>query len=177
MTFNPIKTKMNPRTQENMMEFTFRQADLANLGDQQHLLRLLNDFAQAASIQQPLAEHVKATLISNLRQHPTTLVYFAEHTQTPIGLAVCFLGFSTFANQPLLNIHDFYVHTAFQGQGIGKAFLNFLEQQAKARGCCKVTLEVYAHNTGARAFYECQGYIGSRPDDPEHTMYALAKQV
>lgn len=159
------------------MELTFRQADLDDVDDQQHVLALLNDFAQASSIQQPLSDAVKATLIPNLWQHPTTRIYFAAQAGQPIGIAVCFIGFSTFANRPLLNLHDFYVRPVWEGQGIGKAFLNYLEQQAKLFGCCKVTLEVYAHNTGAKALYERQGYVGSRPDDPEHLVYFLAKTL
>lgn len=164
-------------SKEEYVELTFRPADLNQINDQQHILALLNDFAQAASIQQPLSEDVKATLISNLRQLPTTRVYFALYEGQPIGIAICFLGFSTFANRLLLNIHDFFVRSAWQGQGVGKAFLNYVEQHAKSLGCCKVTLEVYAHNTGAKAMYERQGYVGSRADDPEHLMYALSKTL
>ncbi len=57
----------------------------------------------------PLDPDVRARLIPGLRKHPTTLVFLAFADQRPVGAAVCFLGFSTFAAKPLINIHDFVV--------------------------------------------------------------------
>lgn len=159
------------------MNLTIREADLQTPGDQRMILTLLNDFALEASIAHPLPDDVQTTLIDNLRRHPTTVIYLAEHADQPIGIAVCFVGFSTFANKPLLNIHDFYIRQAYQGQGFGTMFLNQIEQRARERGCCKVTLEVYARNARAKALYERQGYQGSQPEDSDQIVYALSKKL
>ena len=62
----------------------------------------------------PLDQDVRAQLIPGLRRHPTTLIFLAFDGDQPVGAAVCFIGFSTFAAKPLINIHDlwFYQHLA-----------------------------------------------------------------
>ncbi len=158
------------------MDLTFRQVNLQNTAEHAIILSLLNDFS-LESVSKSLLPEVYTTLISNLQQHPTTVVYLAECEGQSIGIAVCFIGFSTFANKPLLNLHDFYISDAFQGRGAGKQFLNWIEQEAKARGCCKVTLEVSAHNTWAKILYERSGYHGSQQEPPENMIYALFKSL
>src|SRR5262245_3822644 len=53
----------------------------------------------------PLDPDVRARLIPGLRRHPTTLVFLGFAGEQPVGVAVCFIGFSTFAAKPLINIH------------------------------------------------------------------------
>ena len=45
----------------------------------------------------PLDADVRARLIRGLQEHPTTLIYLAFDEDNPVGAAVCFIGFSTFA--------------------------------------------------------------------------------
>jgi GNAT superfamily N-acetyltransferase len=155
----------------------FKQADLSDEKNQPIILRLLERFSAESSHTQPLPPETHATLVENLRQHPTTVVYFVEEASVPIGIAVCFWGFSTFANKPLLNIHDLFIEREFRGFGIGKRFLRFIEDQAKENGCCKVTLEVYQNNERANIIYESLGYTGGRKETPENTLYYLSKKI
>ena len=74
------------------------------------------------------------------------------------GVAVCFLGFSTFSAMPLLNIHDLAVRGEFQGTGVGGALLDSVAEKARTLGCCRVTLEVDQENPGARRLYERKGF-------------------
>jgi ribosomal protein S18 acetylase RimI-like enzyme len=75
-------------------------------------------------------------------------------------MAVCFIGFSTFAARPLLNIHDFAVAGAFRGQRVGARLLEHIEQKARELGCCKLTLEVKDDNHAARRLYKRFGFGG-----------------
>ena len=159
------------------MQRHYRQADLSKPSDQDHILNLLNNFSLESPSAEALPMQVQESLIHNLQQHPTTLIFLAEQADVPVGVAVCFLGFSTFASKPLLNLHDFYVLKKCQGQGIGREFLAFLEEEARARGCCRVTLEVYHNNIQAKTLYEKCGFHGSRPQEPEKIVYSLAKPV
>jgi GNAT superfamily N-acetyltransferase len=106
----------------------------------------------------PLPDTTRHDLIDGLRQHPTTLVFLAFAGDEAVGLATCFLGFSTFAARPLLNIHDLIVEAAHRGRGVGRSLLESAEHKARALRCCKLTLEVTAGNHVARRLYEDLGF-------------------
>jgi len=105
----------------------------------------------------PLDPAVRARLIPALRSHPTTEILLAYLEGRPVGIAVCFVGFSTFAGRPLLNVHDLAVLAKHRGRGVGRALLAAVERRADALQCCKVTLEVFEANP-ARRLYEAIGY-------------------
>ncbi len=106
----------------------------------------------------PLADDVKRELIGGLQRHPTTHVLLAYVGDRPVGVAVCFLGFSTFAARPLLNLHDFAVLAEHRGQGVGRRLMEAVVSKAQELGCCKVTLEVDEHNERARRLYHAAGF-------------------
>lgn len=75
-----------------------------------------------------------------------------------VGLINCFEGVSTFRAQPLINVHDLIVTASHRRLGIGQALLAQVEHEARARGCCKLTLEVLTHNDAARRAYDKVGF-------------------
>jgi ribosomal protein S18 acetylase RimI-like enzyme len=105
-----------------------------------------------------LPDELQAVLIDRLRSHPTTLIFLAFHGDQPVGIVTCFLGFSTFAARPLLNIHDLHVTADHRGQGIGRSLLGAVEGKARELGCCKLTLEVQENNHAALALYHGFGF-------------------
>ena len=76
----------------------------------------------------------------------------------PAGLANCFTGFSTFAAEPLVNVHDMGVLPEYRDRGIGRALLLAVEDEARRRGACKITLEVLSGNARAKALYLALGF-------------------
>jgi ribosomal protein S18 acetylase RimI-like enzyme len=86
------------------------------------------------------------------------VVLLAWHSATPVGIAVCFVGFSTFLARPLLNIHDLAVIPAYRRHGVGRLLLERVAAKGKALGCCKLTLEVRADNHAAQRLYEEVGF-------------------
>jgi ribosomal protein S18 acetylase RimI-like enzyme len=111
---------------------------------------------------QPLSPEVRHALIPGLQRHPTTVIFLAYQGDKAIGIAVCFLGFSTFAAQPLINIHDLAVLPEHRAQGTGRRLLAAVERKAQAMGCCKLTLEVLENNFRARHVYEAAGFLHKR---------------
>lgn len=105
----------------------------------------------------PLPADVLERLVPGLRSHPTTLVFLAYVEDVAVGIATCFVGFSTFAARPLINVHDLSVLPEYRGRGIGQALLRAVEGAARERGCAKVTLEVQENNHRARRLYERAG--------------------
>lgn len=134
----------------------------ANLNDVRHadaVRTLINAYAMDPMGEgAPLDADVLDRLIPGLRAHPTTLALLAFADGDPCGVALCFLGFSSFAARPLLNIHDLAVLPAYRGRGVGRALLSAAEDSARALGCCKLTLEVLDKNTVALNAYIAAGF-------------------
>jgi GNAT superfamily N-acetyltransferase len=106
----------------------------------------------------PLPLEVLERLPDALRAFPTTLIFLAYDGDAPIGIATCFLGFSTFAARPLVNVHDLAVLPERRGAGVAAQLLAAIEARARELGCCKVTLEVLENNHAARRLYHRAGY-------------------
>lgn len=135
------------------------EADLELTKHQEATVHLLNAYAMdAMGDGRPLSETARREVIPGLRQHPTTLVFLAFRAEEPVGLAICFRGFSTFAARPLVNISDYFVFPGHRGQGIGRKLLQAVEQRARELGCCRLTLEVQENNHHARQVYGAAGF-------------------
>ena len=150
------------------MRLEIHEADFADPAHSAGFLEVLNSYASdPIGGGAPLSADVRRRLVPALRDHPTALVLLAFADRRPVGLAVCFLGFSTFQARPLLNVHDLAVLPELRGNGIGRALLAAAQARAVARGCCKLTLEVQDANIRARGLYASFGFsdfvVGSSP--------------
>jgi GNAT superfamily N-acetyltransferase len=153
-------------------------ADLSDAIVASAILRLLNMYAQdRMGGAQQLSAYVNQNLIEGLKNHPTTKVFLALVDGRAVGIAVCFLGFSTFAAKPLLNIHDLAVEPEFRGKGVGKAILKRVEQAAISFGCCKLTLEVLENNHIARKTYKSFGFSQGQYAQENGGMLFFVKPV
>jgi GNAT superfamily N-acetyltransferase len=119
---------------------------------------------------EPLRDEVKARLAGDLAANSHAFSLLARLDDQAVGLANCFMAYSTFAAAPLVNIHDLAVLPGYRGKGIGKALLGAVEVEALKRGACKITLEVLSGNP-ARHLYAREGY-GDYQLDPA-TGHAL----
>jgi len=138
---------------------TVVQADLSLPDHQAATVHLLNAYAMdPMGDGKPLSDTARRDLIPGLRGHPTTMVFIAFSNGEPVGLAVCFRGFSTFAARPLVNISDYFVFPAHRGAGIGRHLMAAIQQAARDLGCCRLTLEVQENNHRARAIYGAAGF-------------------
>jgi len=140
--------------------YTIAPADLDRPADRIAVVAVLDAYARdPMGGGAPLAPAVAAALPDRLAAVPQARVWLARDPDgTPVGVAVCFIGFSTFAARPLLNLHDLAVLASHRGRGIGRQLLATVEQAARALGCCKITLEVRDDNATAQALYRRVGY-------------------
>lgn len=130
------------------------------------LVTLLDEYARSEyGGGEPLAEAVKAVLPERLAAMPQALSVLAWLDDEPVGLLNAFETLSTFKARPLLNIHDIAVTAHCRGQGIGTALLSWLEDEARTRGCCKLTLEVLEGNHPAQSVYRRFGFAAYELDE------------
>jgi GNAT superfamily N-acetyltransferase len=136
------------------------QADLDRPDHQAAVLAMVDAYSRdPMGDGAPLAPEAREQLIPGLRRHPTTLVFLAYDGDVPVGVAVCFLGFSTFAAKPLVNLHDVSIVPTHRGRGIGRRLLAAVEARARELGCCKLTLEVLDQNHRALRTYTAAGFV------------------
>jgi len=107
---------------------------------------------------QVLNEDVKNNVVKELSKRPYAFSIIAYADGQPAGLVNCFEAFSTFLCKPLINIHDVIVLNKYRGKGISQKMLNKVEEIAKSKGCCKVTLEVLSNNEIAKSTYSKFGF-------------------
>ncbi len=128
------------------------------------IVELLNMYAsEPLQGGQPLSDEVKSRLIPALAEQTNGRYFLAVQTDQPVGVSICFVGFSTFSALPILNVHDLAVHRDFRGQGIGTKLLDAVEREAIRLACCKLTLEVQHENVNARRLYERVGFDSGGP--------------
>lgn len=113
---------------------------------------------------QPLSGSVKANLANELSKLPHAFSIICYVNNKPAGLINCFEAFSTFKCKPLINIHDVVVVNEFRGLGLSQKMLAKVEEIAKSKGCCKITLEVLEGNNVAKSSYIKFGFAGYELD-------------
>lgn len=141
---------------------------LADYHDPVHarwLVDLLDEYAcHPAGGGRALAAAVKAALPQALAARPQAFSVLALDDQTPVGLINCMEGFSTFACRPLVNVHDVVVSDGHRGRRVVHHMLQRVEEEARRRGACKLTLEVLSGNRPALRAYEREGFAGYELD-------------
>lgn len=133
--------------------------DFDNTHHQDALVRLINAYKQdpmGGSV--PFTEDEGRTLVKSLSSHPSCFVMFVMYKGEYVGLATCFINYSTFRLAPYINVHDVVILEPYRGVGLGKALLMKIINIASERGYCKVNLEVRQDNHPAKALYASLGF-------------------
>ncbi|MDN3637431.1 GNAT family N-acetyltransferase [Simiduia curdlanivorans] len=147
---------MNPSQTTNC---TIQRVDYADAEQMHHVLNLLDAYARdPMGGGEALADHVRAELPVLLRatQHAVSFIAFVD--AEAVGLINGFETVSTFAAKRLINIHDLAVLSVARGKGVATQLMQAMEAHARARQCCKLTLEVLTGNQQAGALYAAMGY-------------------
>ncbi|MCV6626290.1 MAG: GNAT family N-acetyltransferase [Cellvibrionaceae bacterium] len=143
------------------MDIDIRQIDYRNPSQAQDLVNLLDAYARdPMGGGEGLADPVKQNLAAALAELDHAFSLIAYRADQAVGLVNCFMGFSTFSCEPLVNIHDVVVSAPYRGQGVSTLLLAAVEAIARERGCCKLTLEVLEGNSVAQAAYRNFGFNG-----------------
>jgi ribosomal protein S18 acetylase RimI-like enzyme len=141
------------------MNIEIIDVDYTNEKQAKDLVMLLDHYAQdPMGGNEPLCNKTKENLLEKLNTIPHAFSVLAYVNNKPAGLINCFEAFSTFKCMPLINIHDLMVHSSFRGLNISQSMLKRVEEVAKQRECCKITLEVLEGNIIAKNSYAKFGF-------------------
>lgn len=141
------------------MKIVIVQADYANPVHQRGIIDMMSEYSQdPMGGAEPLSDFTRSNLIPTLSRVPSAFSILALEDNKAIGLVNCFETISTFACQPLINIHDLAVAKSHRGKKISTRMLEKVESVARARQACKLTLEVLEGNTAAKIAYEKFGF-------------------
>jgi GNAT superfamily N-acetyltransferase len=89
---------------------------------------------------------------------PHAFAILAEPARAaPVGMALCYYTFSSFACRRGIFLEDLFVEPADRGRGIGLALLRHLAARAVAEGCDRIEWRVLEWNAPAISFYERLG--------------------
>ena len=153
------------------------RADYTNPKQRSAIPYLLNAYAKGLlGFRRKIKDHVLDALVPGLERTQNAVVLLARTEGEYVGMAICFLGFSTFHAKSLINIHDFMVLEDFRGQGIGRALLGEIETIARDMDCCKITLEVQENNTTARRLYHSGGFKDSFLNQEAGSQLSMTKE-
>ncbi|MEP6722764.1 MAG: GNAT family N-acetyltransferase [Variovorax sp.] len=160
------------------MSIDIRLANYANPDDAAALVALLDAYARdpaggGTAIAPELLEHLPA----ELARRPQAYSVLAVDSDVPVGLVNCIEGFSTFACRPLVNVHDVVVLASHRGQRLAQRMFGRVEQEARARGACKLTLEVLSGNASALRAYEREGFAAYQLDPAFGSALFLQKKL
>lgn len=146
----------------NIAVFTLNYQDTIHTQD---MLFLLDNYAlDPMGGATALSQAVRDNLASELAKLPQAFSVICYVDGKPAGLVNCFEAFSTFKCKPLINIHDLVVSSEYRGLGLSQKMLEYVENIAKEKGCCKITLEVLEGNQVAKNAYLKFGFAGYELD-------------
>lgn len=140
-------------------------ADYQLPAHQKIIAQLMNEYAcDPMGGSEALPQSVQQNLATEMAKIENAFTVLAFAGDQAIGLINCFQGFSTFKCKPLINIHDVIVSQQARGQRVAQHMLAKVDEVARQRDCCKVTLEVLEGNTAAQQSYINAGFAGYELD-------------
>ena len=141
------------------MSIKIIQANYNNPQHGRHIIEMLDCYSNdPMGGNEALPDYVAQNLVHALSNRANAISILAYVEGQPAGLLNCFEGFSTFKCKPLINIHDLIVATEFRGMSLSTKMLTMVEEIAKERDCCKLTLEVLEKNVIAINSYRKFGF-------------------
>ena len=85
--------------------------------------------------------------------NPRAEVMVVEWANQPVGFALYFFTFSTFACAPSLYLEDVFIRPAYRRRGAGQAVMHALARRAVEAGCARFEWAVLDWNRPAIDFY------------------------
>lgn len=98
-------------------------------------------------------------LFARFARYPDYTLYVAEQNGAVVGsFALLVMDNLGHLGAPSAIVEDVVVDPALQGNGIGRAMMQFAIEQCREKHCYKLMLSSNAKREGAHAFYEALGF-------------------
>lgn len=134
---SPVKTKAQLAQIEALAEIIWREHYTPIIGKEQ-VDYMLEKFQSVATMQSQIDEGYSYFLV--------------EKNNKAVGY------FSIQKREDAMFLSKLYVLKSDRGQGLGKASMDYITQQAKASGCAKISLTVNRHNNNTIRAYGALGF-------------------
>ncbi len=156
---------MNDIVRTQIEGFTIRFAEEKDAGTVFGMIRELAEYEKLLAGFEVTEERLRKSLFHG--GVAETLI--GEHSGRPVGYAIFFYTFSSFAGRIGIYIEDIYVKPEMRGKGFGEAMFSFIAKLAVERRCGRLEWSCLNWNTPSIAFYR---KMGAEPLD-DWTMYRL----
>jgi GNAT superfamily N-acetyltransferase len=131
----------------------------AACGDAPLIVQLIRELAEYERLLPEVRIRIADVERDLFGSRPYAEAAVARVADEPVGFALWFHNYSTFAGRPGLYLEDLFVRPAFRGRGYGEALLRYLARLAVERGCGRFEWSVLDWNTPAIAFYRKLGAV------------------
>ena len=139
-------------------------------GDEASILALLRGLAEYERLTdrfQATEESLGAALFG---PRPAVQAILAEEAGQPLGLALWYRTFTSFACRTGYYLEDIFVPPEARGRGIGRMLFKELARRLRAEGGDTITWAVLRWNEPALSFYRG---LGAEPEDAEWARMRL----
>ncbi len=124
---------------------------------------LILQFIRELAEYEKVADQVEATE-ARVRDNlfgaaPRAFCVIAYDEARPVGFALYYFTYSTFAGLPGLYLEDLFVKPDVRGHGVGRELLRYLAKLAIQEGCFRIEWAVLHWNKSAIGFYESLGAV------------------
>ncbi|MBD2302169.1 GNAT family N-acetyltransferase [Nostoc sp. FACHB-87] len=140
------------------MNINFKPGDN---NDVETLLVLIQEFYQLDGYLSFNAVVVRHALMQLLNEKSIGQVWLIQDQSQAIGYVILSFGYSLEYGGRDAFIDEIYINSAYQGQGIGKQAIKFLEEVCISLNIQALHLEVERENISAQNFYHRVGFKDS----------------
>lgn len=126
--------------------------------DEQDFCKMADAFYHSTGVLHPIpVEHHARTFEELMSNSPYIRAYIIEEDGKPAGYGLLALSYSNEAGGLVVWVDELYIMPAFQGKGLGQAFLQFIKREYGGKAA-RLRLEIEPENEGARRLYAREGF-------------------
>jgi GNAT superfamily N-acetyltransferase len=118
------------------------------------ILAFIQELAQYERAQNRVSATEEALRVTLFGPRPYAEAIIARENQKPVGFALYYFSYTSFAAQPGLYLEDIFVRPAARGLGIGFQLIRSLAQKALECNCARMEWSVLNWNEQAIRFYK-----------------------